>query len=203
MKLAFIDLETTGLDPHKHGIWSIGAILEVDSQIVKTLDLRCRPIQGIDHLSCKALEIGRITVEELNALPDASTTKTELLAVLGKYIDPQDRADQFHLIGYNAQFDYSFLRAWFEKLGDEHFPRWFWHPPIDVMNLCALYSMYGREHVNSFKLARIAKQLAGIDAEKTHDALADIQTTRDLFYFLKREAYAAWKVDPPKKRKGE
>lgn len=198
MKLAFVDVETTGLDPHKHGVWSIGAILEVDGEIVERLDLRCQPIKGIDHLSNKALEIGQITTEELNQLPDPNTTKAELVAVLGKYVNPQDRADQFHLIGYNAQFDYGFLRAWFEKLGDEHFPKWFWHPPIDVMNLCALYCMGGREHIKSFKLARIAQQIAGIDLANAHNALADIEVARELFYFLKRDAYTAWKAAPQK-----
>jgi len=200
MKIAYIDVETTGLDPKVHAIWSIGAIFEIDGEEVSRIDYRCAPFRGVDKVSKKALEIGGITMDDLNSFPPPQETKIEFEDTLGRFIKKFNKTDKFHFVGYNAPFDYQFLREWYLKANDPYFGSWFWHPPIDVMNLAGLYCMGGRQNVVNFKLQNIAKQIAGIELsdEAAHDALADIEVTRDLFLFLKRWAYEAWKEDDEK-----
>ena len=105
---------------------------------------------------------------------------------MNKYIDPYNKRDKFALIGYNAKFDYDFLRKWFEKQSFSYFGSFVWFPPIDVMNLAAFDSIERRSEIPNFKLGSLAKAYGiNLIEDDLHDAFYDISITRDLYHRLR------------------
>lgn len=181
MKNFWIDLETTGLNPGKHSIVQIAGIVEIDGVEQESFCYPVKPLQGT-AVSHRALEILDLSIEELKTYPEPAEVKQELLNVFNKYIDPYDKNDKFYFLGYNARFDYDFLRTWFEKQLFSYFGSFFWFPPIDVMNLVAHNLMGEREKLINFKLFQVCKYL-GLEVKEAelHDALYDIQITKKLY----------------------
>ena len=48
MNILWVDVETTGLDRHRHGIIQIAGMVEVDGEVVETFDLRMNPEAEFD-----------------------------------------------------------------------------------------------------------------------------------------------------------
>jgi DNA polymerase-3 subunit epsilon len=107
---------------------------------------------------------------------------SSFIKMLSKYVNKYDRQDKMFFIGYNARFDFDFMRAWFEKCGDKYFGSWFYFPPIDVMNQAIIQLIHERHLLPNFKLQTVADYLK-IEADgKYHDALKDIDITEKLFF---------------------
>lgn len=181
MKKLWIDLETTGLNPRKHSVVQIAGIVEIDGVHKESFCYKVRPLKG-SAVSRQALEVIGSTVEDLKGYPNPPLIKQELLDIFNKYIDPYDKTDKFYFLGYNARFDYDFLRAWFEKQLFSYFGSFFWFPPIDIMNMVAHNLMGEREKLINFKLFQVCKYL-GIEVKESelHDALYDIELTKQLY----------------------
>ena len=126
-------------------------------------------------------------MSEIRKYPPARETFVLFIKMLREVVDPYDSRDKFHLYGYNAKFDYDFLRAWFEKLGSPYFGSYVWYPPIDVMNLAADYFEKIRHELPNFKLVTVAAALgANIEGSRLHDAVYDIFLTRFIYHELKK-----------------
>jgi len=180
----YIDVETTGLAYPAAGLVQLSGAVEIGGVLQETFDLCIAPFPG-DVIEEQALEVNGLTKQiilEYSAPAEAYGAFTTLLR---KYVDPYDRSDKFHFVGYNAHFDAEHLRAWFQKNGDRFFGSWFWHPPLDVMNLAATL-MIGRRHtLPNFKLPTVAGSLGiEVDTKRTHDALYDVELTRLVFQRL-------------------
>jgi len=187
MKKIWIDLETTGLDPIKHGVIQIAGIIEVGDEKVEEFDFPCQPLKG-DKITRKALEINNIDYKALEERIPPAETMASLLDVLKKYIDPYHKKDKFTMLGYNAKFDYDFLRKWFEKQDYSFFGSFIFFPPVDIMNLAAFIAGPERPSFKNFQLSTVAEHY-GVKSQidNLHDAAYDIELTRDLFYKLKDE----------------
>lgn len=187
MKLFFVDTETTGIDPRKHGIIQIGALIEIDGETKEELDFKIQPFVT-DVTEEEALKIHNISQETIETYTPPRQIYRQLIAIMDKYVDRFDKQDKFHFIGYNARFDSDMLREWFKKCGDVYFGSWFFFPPIDVMNLAAFQCMEKRATLENFKLETVVNKGFGLKLEETslHDALADIRLTRKLFRLLKK-----------------
>lgn len=183
-KLAFIDVETTGLDPYFNGIHQLALLLEVDGVVVEEKSWNIKPFER-DRIDPKALAVSGRTEEDFLKFPVPQLIHSDLLTCLKKYVDPYRKTDKFWFIGYNALFDYQFLRKWFEKLGDKFCGSFFWHPPLDVMTLMGFHLMESRPEMKDFKLKTVAEEMA-IDVEdgRFHDALFDVAITRELFHMM-------------------
>lgn len=173
MKLAYIDLETSGLIAEKHGVHQIAILVGNESLVI---DCNVIPDSWIDD---KALEIGGKTKEQLESSMSAREAKTKFDAFIGRFVDKFNKHDKLVFIGYNAIFDYQFLRSWYTRQGDKFFGSYFWHPPLDVMTLAGFHLMEKRPLMVDFKLGTVAKEL-GIAVQDTelHDALYDITLTK-------------------------
>ena len=179
MKEFWCDLETTGVDPNVHGIWQIAFII-VDGvdRIESSYTLQNLPADRIDT---RALEVGGITKEQLSKFKKPRLVFEDLKVELKKFVNPYDKHDKFHFYGYNARFDADFLRAFFIKMDDVYYGSWFWTPPIDVMSIAAYHMRDQRDTMIDFKLRTVAKTMGvEVDDSKTHDALYDIQITREV-----------------------
>ena len=184
-KLFFYDLETTGTNPGRHGIHQISGEIVIDGKSLETFDFKVQPNPKA-QIEDAALEVGDVTREQIMAYPPMGQVYTQLVAMLGKYVNKFDKTDKFHLVGYNNRgFDDNFFRGFFLQNGDNYFGSWFWADSIDVLVLASTFLADRRAELPNFKLATVADFL-GIDttAGKLHDASFDIFVTKAVFDFI-------------------
>ncbi len=184
-KLFFYDLETTGTNPGRHGIHQISGEIVIDGKSLETFDFKVQPNPKA-QIEDAALEVGDVTREQIMAYPPMGQVYTQLVAMLGKYVNKFDKTDKFHLVGYNNRgFDDNFFRGFFLQNGDNYFGSWFWADSIDVLVLASTFLAARRAELPNFKLATVADFL-GIDttAGKLHDASFDIFVTKAVFDFI-------------------
>jgi DNA polymerase-3 subunit epsilon len=184
-KNIFLDIETTGLDPLKCGIIQISGCIEIDGELTNEFNYHIKPFTD-DLISDSALKITNTTLDELRTSKkyrDPKEVHNSIKSLLSLYVDKYNRNDKYHFIGYNShQFDYPFLRSWFNKCGDNYFGSWFWTQSIDVMLIWAYLLQNERYSMNDFKLSTVAKHI-GIDVRDDlfHDSSYDIRITRQMF----------------------
>jgi DNA polymerase-3 subunit epsilon len=184
MKLFFVDLETTGLDHIKHGIWQLAAQIWIDGVEQERFKLEMQPVKG-KLVSQEAMTKCNVDMARLRSLPLPHLAFHELRDRLGKYVSKYDKNDKFFFVGYNAQFDNQFLRQWFEDHGDSYFGSWFWYPYIDVCQLAGFCLMKQRRQMENFKLGTVVNHMGLLfDENEAHDADYDIDATRRLFDHL-------------------
>lgn len=180
----FYDLETTGDNPNKHSLHQVAGLVEVDDLVVDSFDIRSRPHPKA-LLEPVALEVGRVTKEQIMAYPAMEDAKNEFCRLLGKYINKYDRRQKAYLVGYNNRgFDDKFLRTWFELCGDNYFGSWFWADTLDTLVLASEYLCNGgrRPSMSNFQLHTVARELGlVVEDERLHDASYDVVLTREIY----------------------
>lgn len=179
MKVLWLDCETTGLDPKDNDIITIALMIEVDGEIKDTLELKIQPINW-DTIQDKALEVNGYTREDLKTFEDPKIAHKKLVNFLGKYVNRYNRNDKYQPAGYNVGFDIGFLENFFKKVGDQYFGSWVDYHKLDVATLVQLLALKKVLHLGSYRLASVSDHFnVEIDA---HNALSDIQATRELCY---------------------
>ncbi len=185
-KLLFLDVETTGTDPERHGLIQLAGIIEIDGKVINTFNAKVRPFKG-DAVNKEALKINGTTIEEIRQYPESETQYKKLIDLLDKFVDKYNKKDKLSIVGYNPKFDDDFLRAWFMKCGANKFTygSYFWWPLIDVASNTAWLYRDQRAKFENFKLMTVAKAL-GVDMGEgdAHNAAYDVGVTRKLFYKL-------------------
>ena len=184
MKIAYIDIETTGLSIFRAGIIQIGCILEIDNHVKVTLNLEITPFpedKWEDKARGMIIAKGKDPDDPKRDSPSIAYQKFTL--VLDRLIDKFNPKDKFHFCGYNSNsFDMPFLRKFFIKNNDKFFGSYFFAPSLDVMLLAAVKMRRQRASLENFKLVTIARALGiEVDEKRLHDALYDIEITREMF----------------------
>jgi DNA polymerase-3 subunit epsilon len=187
IKKIFYDLETTGLDPILHGIHQLSGCIEIDGKVIEHFNIKMKPF-GSDEIDDKALEIGGITLGMLATYQSPQEAHAQWMKLLGKYVNKFDKKDKYFLYGYNnRKFDDGFFRSWFDKLGDKYFGSWFYQYTSDIMVLAVEHLLEDIPNMENFKLMTVAKHLGiEIDETKAHDAVYDIDITRQVYYIVKK-----------------
>lgn len=195
LKVAWIDTETTGLNPMKHDVIQLSIIIEIDGKIIGKDTFFIQPRNWVG-ISQEALKIVGVSVEELRNYMLPSEAHSKIKTFLTRFINPYDRKDKFYPAGYNVGFDIDMLLSFFEKSGDKYYGSFFTWQSIDVLQRVyyILYlensgrikpGVYGLAKASNFKLTTLC-QMYGIEIE-AHDAASDIMATRKLFYHLMDE----------------
>jgi hypothetical protein len=189
--IAFLDLETSGLDPQQHDWWE-AAIIRRAPDGTETTHLWQRALTEL-HLAQaadpKALEIGRYW--ERRAVP-AGAYAADMLPDEPKPLNHTELAGQLRdvldgaiIVGSNPGFDLSFLTLWLDASP--------WHyRPVDIATLAAGYvqglaagTQYPSDEVlrvpySSRDLSRaVGVQPPGPDT--AHTALGDATWARDVY----------------------
>ncbi len=173
-----VDLETAGFDPQRHALLEIAAsILRMDARgrLVPGPLLACHvlPFSGAE-LDPKALAFTGIDPHHpfRDAKPEAEALR-QILTPIRKAVK-QTGCNRAILVGHNAAFDLSFIKAAVERIGFKRNP---FHPfsVFDTVSLAGL--AYGQT-----VLAK-AVQAAGFDWDngEAHSARYDAAQTARLF----------------------
>lgn len=177
----FYDTETTGVNYKNCSIHQFSAILEIDNEIVETINLNMKPHEKSVFDEGAELTHG-ISKEQMLQYPAWEEQFKELKNTLKKYTSNFDKEKKFHMIGFkNASFDDFFLKKLFELSGDNFF-FYFYASSIDVSCLAAEYLLHRRAKMPSFKLHRVAKELGiFVDDTRLHDGIYDCELTRQIY----------------------
>ncbi len=166
MKLAFIDTETTGLDPSKQEIIEIAILVVNEGRVVDKFESKIRP-QRIEDASKKALEINGYA-----ANPEAwasAPTMEEVGPLIVKMLEGCT------LVGHNVSFDEGFLTQNLKRAGIEgKLP----YHKIDTVVLAM-------EHLKPLGLKKVSldsiRDFLGWSKEGAHRAMKDVEDCRKLF----------------------
>lgn len=162
-----LDVETSGVDPKKHSILSIGA-LDLDEPTNQFYD-ECRIWDGA-VISDGALAINGFTREQAQD----PTTKTEEELITAFIAWATDRPQERTLAAQNVSFDKGFVEAACNRAGIE-FP--FAHRTIDIHTLTWAHMQFNgatppTEHQHSAINMKAALDYCGLPEEpKPHNAL--------------------------------
>lgn len=192
-KIIWIDTETTGLDPQRHGLIQLGMVMDIDGKIEGEIDLKIQPFPTDTlEISWKDIWLARDDqfIIPYNELPvyDVSQYQTpfeqmkKITTFLDKHISKFDKNDKAWVGGYNVGFDIDTLSAFCKKaefafLGS--YINWY---RIDVLNMLFLESYHSGLVIENYKLETVCKHF-GIEIQ-AHDAMSDIKATRELYYLL-------------------
>lgn len=184
MTFVYIDTETTGLDPSTCSIFQIAGIIK-QGQVEEEFNFKLKPYRGEQITKEAEIKTG-VTNEELATYPDQAEVFASFINLLNHYINPNDWDDRAFFIGYNAGFDMDFIRSWFMFNNNTNFSKYFYYPAIDVMYLASFALIGERKNMRNFKLSTLYKYLTGKDLEGAHNAMADIEATKELLNILTR-----------------
>lgn len=175
MKVAWIDVETTGLDCTRHGIIQVAIIVEIDHKIITRADYRMNPVGK--EIDPEAMMVHGISVDELDAYPPCSSVKVKIESFLGQFVNKFDRQDKFVPAGYNVDFDLGFMEHLWLDNGDKYFYSWFERVPLDVYRDHRLMEYAGLARVPTNRKLETVAEMYGVAMPNSHDAAVDIDTT--------------------------
>lgn len=172
--LAFIDLETTGLDPDKHEIIELGCVVVrqipragrgADLEVLSEFETKVKP---------ERLEVAEPEALRVNGYNDADWLFAASLDQALKAMN--EKIDGAIMISHNITFDWSFLRNAFLKT---KVPYRMSSVRLDLMSM-AFAKLYHQEEVQRFNL-RFLCEYFGIKNEQAHTALSDIRASLQVY----------------------
>ncbi|OGI75849.1 hypothetical protein A3C67_02130 [Candidatus Nomurabacteria bacterium RIFCSPHIGHO2_02_FULL_42_19] len=164
--LAFIDIETTGLNVLKHEIIEVGCVLATpDLEIIEEFELKIKP-ERIEDADPTSLKINHYD-------PSAwvfAYTLTQAMKILAKKV--KDHV----MVGQNVAFDSGFLEHAFAKtniINGMHYHK------LDTISI-AWAKLHRSPDLEHFSLREMCVRF-GIKNEHAHSALSDARATYLLY----------------------
>lgn len=183
MKIAWIDTETTGLDPKKHGLIQVAVIIDIDGKVVARADYRLNPVGK--EIDMQAMLTNGIAQEQLAAYPPMVVVKGEIEKFFGQFVDKYDRLDKFVAAGYNVDFDLGFLEQLWLDCGDKFFYSWFERVPLDIYRDHRMLEWLGAANAPANRKLETVARMYGVEPLNAHDAAADVEMTYNIAQLIK------------------
>lgn len=165
-KLAFIDLETTGLNILKHEIIEIGCVIVgPDLEMIEEFELKIKP-ERIEDADKTSLKINRYDPEAwvfAYSLPEAMKIFSE-------------RVKDCVMVAHNVAFDSSFLEYAFARTG---IPNTMHYHKLDTISI-SWAKLHREPDLEHFSLREMCLRF-GIKNENAHTALSDARATCGLY----------------------
>ncbi len=161
MRLAIVDIETTGLRFSTDRIIEVGVIVVENYKVINTYSTLINPGESIP---ARITEITGIATHDVKGAPTFADIAQSLLEILADCI----------FVAHNAAFDYGFMQAEFARLNQQ------FHPSA----LCTVRlsrKLFPQFHRHS--LAHIIERFQ-INTTDRHRALADAQAVWDFLQLL-------------------
>lgn len=185
-KVLWLDVETTGLDCRKHGLREVGFIIEIDGVEVDKGVFRINPFTYTTkdvEIDDYALEISKVSIEDLESYDRVSYCFKELMKKLVKYVNVNDKNDCFVIAGYNTAFDIGFIKEWFKEMGLlDSYKDLFHYKSLDVFSIVFALRHIGLNSAENDKLETMCNYF-DIEIE-AHNALSDIEATKKLYELI-------------------
>ena len=164
-----VDVETTGTEPEKHSIVSIGAV-DFNSPERQFYD-ECRIWSGAE-ISLEALEVNGFTIKDI-----VSAKKKTLEKIIKEFVK---WSEDDVIGGGNPEFDRNFLKTSAKRYAV------YWKPPlvtVDVRSLCYAHQIKKGQEVKTFgQKVDDTLQYVGLPAEpKPHNALMGAKLEAEAF----------------------
>lgn len=171
-----VDVETTGLDPRKHSIVSIGALYFPNPE--KQFYQECRIWYGAE-ISKEALNINGFSEEDIK-----DPNKKSLEETIKDFLQWTEGIDDVTLAGENPSFDLNFLKSSAERY-DIKWP--FGHRTVDLHSLC--YTHFLKRGLNppvknertDLNLDKILRYVGLPEEPKPHNALTGAKMEAEAF----------------------
>lgn len=201
------DIETTGLDSHKHDVieLSLHRLNDTSENAQKTWCLK--PLMP-DNIEAEALRINGHKLEDLLHKTKEGRERylepSQVLVDVENWLsDDMVPAEKRFLIGQNIGFDKERLeQLWTRCNSRDSFP--FGRRLIDTMQIELFFDFCKGQFAEGYSLKNLGKKY-GIKNEKAHTAAADVKATKEVFekqveYF--KEVFEAYcnHTDPSKIR---
>jgi len=176
-QLAFIDLETTGLEPDKHEIIEIGIVLVEQSisdekkmkmEVLEEFEVKVKP-EHIENADPVGLRINHYNEKDWLFAADLQNALRTV----------SEKTKGAIMVGHNVAFDFAFLENAFERLGIEN--KMHYHK-LDTISI-AFAKLYGHENIDKLSL-RVLCEYLGIKNARAHSALSDARATLEVFQKL-------------------
>ncbi len=171
--LAFVDIETTGLDPDKNEIISIGCVLVSQDwtksspafETLEEFELKIKP-EHIENADPVALRV--------NGYNEADWvfgyTLLEAMKIFSK------KTEGAIMLAHNITFDYLFIDRAFRTTGIEN--KMHYHK-LDTISI-AFAKLHGDEDIDRFSLRNLGEHFK-IENKNAHTALSDARATFELY----------------------
>ncbi len=167
--LAFIDIETTGLDRDNHEIIELGAIIarmkDGEFIVIDELNLKIQP-KNIDKAEPQALRINGYNEADWLFAVSLEDAMKELAK----------KTDGAIFVAHNVTFDYGFIESAFKKTNTEnkmHYHR------LDTISL-AFGILHSNDDISKLSLRALCEKY-GIENKRAHSAFADAYATYEVF----------------------
>jgi len=194
MLTLYIDTETTGLNPTKNGIIQLAYIIEKDGKVLRRGSYKINPNSYNKEIkiSEEALKINGYKEEDFDSFSNAEDVVKELIKILSKYKSPYSK-EKYKLIAYNARFDLNFLIALFNDVKKDYELKLFIDfRAIDPFELFKYLVYSGKLELEGYSMnLEAACKAVGLEFD-AHDAVADIEATRELHYRLLEICNGKW-----------
>ena len=154
------DVETTGLSPETNDITEIGAVKIVNGEITEKFQSLCKPFEKIPQ---EITRLTGITDEMVQNMPLSTDIISDFLMF----------AKDATLVGYNVNFDYSFIQNVAKRISKQVN-----NPKRDCLN-----DARAKVYLPNYKLKNLVSHL-GITLDNAHRALYDATATAEAFLAL-------------------
>jgi len=173
MRVLVFDTETGGLDPKKHTVFSVGALVgDIDTGKIVDMFEALHRLPSVDDYSftSKAVEIHGITPQQ--AFSDGLTTE----AIREKFMDLWQNHGAAVIGGHNVEFDVRMMAHQIYGIEPSNFEANFTYRKLDTLPMMRLFA--GNDKVASGATLTQAVKLLNIDMSefgknKFHAALFD------------------------------
>ena len=164
--LAFIDVEMTGLNPARHEIIELGAVITTpELKVLEELELKIKPerIEDADSVSLKVSNYNE-------AYWQKAITLRKALEILN------EKAKDCIMVGHNIAFDFLFLETAFAR---EKMTNSMHYHKLDTVAI-AWAKLHRSPDLEHFSLRELCLRF-GIANPKAHTALSDARATFELY----------------------
>lgn len=173
-RLAFIDTETTGLEPEKHELIEIGLVLveqslppgkKITLNILEEFEIKIKPLH-LELADPISMGINHYTEEGWDSGVDLKTAMEKLA----------EKTVNSIMVGHNVAHDFAFLKHAFFATKVEN--RMHYHK-LDTISI-AFAKLYGETELEKFSLRALCEYL-NVENKNSHTALSDARATLEVF----------------------
>lgn len=167
-RVLVVDVEATGLDPSRHSLIEIGAVLlDENLKSIKEYSSLVAPLPGRE-INKESMAVNKISMEELKTAPDYKKVIEEFHEAF--CLDPIVPT----ISGWNVWFDADFMRVLYDKV-EKKWP--FGHRFLDLQSVAQFFS--------GFRGVSLEKLVGHYIKEKpTHRAIDDARHTAQILRVL-------------------